>query len=144
MCGLTRRDRRVCRASNALVTVTQGLLDGLAELHGPLAPAHVIPDGTRVAERLPPSRVPSLEEPFQIYYVGQLYPWKGVDVLIEPMQFLPRAELVVKSCECCRLYIWLTEALPATGLRPPRTTAALSPASSIPPRLNRVASSHSR
>ena len=74
MCGLTRRDRRVCRASNALVTVTQGLLDGLAELHGPLAPAHVIPDGTRVAERLPPSRVPSLEEPFQIYYVGQLYP----------------------------------------------------------------------
>ena len=92
---LTRRERRVCRASNALVTITQGLLDGLAELHGPLAPAHVIPDGTRVAERLPPSRVPSPEEPFQIYYVGQLYPWKGVDVLIESMQFLPRAELVV-------------------------------------------------
>ncbi len=30
-----------------------------------------------------------------MYYVGQLYPWKGVDVLIESMKNLPGVELVV-------------------------------------------------
>ena len=92
---LTRRERRVCRQASALVTITQGLLNCLAELHGPLASAHVVPDGARVSKQtpLPPDRAP--DQPLQVYYTGQLYPWKGVDSLVEAMQHLPRAELVI-------------------------------------------------
>ena len=92
---LNRRERRVCRRASALVTITQGLLDCLTELHGPLVTAHVIPDGVRVTGQtvLPGGRAP--DQPLQVYYTGQLYPWKGVDALVEAMQHLPRAELVI-------------------------------------------------
>ena len=70
-------------------------MDCLTELHGPLVTAHVIPDGVRVTGQtvLPGGRAP--DQPLQVYYTGQLYPWKGVDALVEAMQHLPRAELVI-------------------------------------------------
>ena len=92
---LARREHRVCHGTTALVTITQGLLDLLVEQHGSLTEAHVVPDGARVSETLPPARRHSPQEPFRIYYIGQLYPWKGVDLLVESMQLVPGAELVI-------------------------------------------------
>ncbi len=92
---LTRRERRVCQGATAVVAITHGLLASLSELHAPLAQARVIPDGTGVPARPPSLRERSADQPLQVYYVGQLYPWKGVDVLVESMKHLTGAELVV-------------------------------------------------
>jgi glycosyltransferase involved in cell wall biosynthesis len=92
---LVRREHRVCHEATAVVTITRGLLDCLVERHGPLTEAHVVPDGARVSETPPPARKRSPGEPFRIYYIGQLYPWKGVDLLVESMPLLPGAELVI-------------------------------------------------
>ena len=78
-----------------MVAITHGLLTSLSALHAPLAPARVIPDGTEVAAKTQPPRARSANQPLQVYYVGQLYPWKDVDVLIESMKNLPGVELVV-------------------------------------------------
>jgi glycosyltransferase involved in cell wall biosynthesis len=54
----------------------------------------VIPNGCDVpADR----RFPGLaaESPPRVLYAGQLYPWKGVDVLVEAMAALPQARLVI-------------------------------------------------
>ena len=45
--------------------------------------------------RLPPFPRTDEARRLQIYYIGQLYPWKGVDTLLEAMQELPDQELVI-------------------------------------------------
>lgn len=90
---LDRRERRVCREASGLVTITRALLETLGDRHGKIAPARVVPDGTRLSEELPPFE--RLHSPPRVYYIGQLYPWKGVDVLVEAMRFVTGAELVV-------------------------------------------------
>jgi glycosyltransferase involved in cell wall biosynthesis len=92
---LARREHRVCHEATAVVTITRGLLDCLVEQHGPLTEAHVVPDGARVVEPPPPARKRPPGKAFRIYYIGQLYPWKGVDLLVESMPLLPGAELVI-------------------------------------------------
>ncbi len=92
---LTRRERRVCRRATAIVALTHGLLTCLSELHTPLAPVRVIPNATEIPAEMPPPPARSSDQPLQVYYVGQLYPWKGVDVLIESMKHIAEAELVV-------------------------------------------------
>jgi len=92
---LARRERRVCHEATAVITITRGLLDCLVKQHGPLTEAHVVPDGARVSETPPRARERSPGEPFRIYYVGQLYPWKGADLLMESMRLLPGVELVI-------------------------------------------------
>ena len=92
---LSRRERRVCQRATAVVAITQGLLTSLAELHEPIAQARVIPDGTEVSAEPQPPRPRNANQPLKLYYVGQLYPWKGVDVLIESMKKLPGVELTV-------------------------------------------------
>lgn len=89
---LDQRERRVCRNVSALVTITNALLASLEQRHGSLAPSLVAPDGCRVPENLPAGPDPA--EPNTVYYIGQLYPWKGVDVLVRAMQDVD-AELVV-------------------------------------------------
>ncbi len=92
---LDRRERRVCRKAASLVTISRSLLNCLERLHGPLAPAQVISDGARLTESTSPPRQRESGEPVEVYYIGQLYPWKGVDVLIESMRDLPLANLVI-------------------------------------------------
>jgi glycosyltransferase involved in cell wall biosynthesis len=90
---LDRRERRVCRGAAGMVTITGALLKALEERHGTIAPSRVVPDGARL-----PNEVPTFEglhSPPCVYYVGQLYPWKGVDVLVEAMGQVKDAELVV-------------------------------------------------
>jgi glycosyltransferase involved in cell wall biosynthesis len=89
---LDARERRVCRRASGIVTITRALLDALEERHSRLVSSAVIPDGCRVPDEAPE---PPRNSRSQIYYVGQLYPWKGVDVLIEAMRTVTGADLVV-------------------------------------------------
>jgi glycosyltransferase involved in cell wall biosynthesis len=90
---LDTRERRVCTRANGVATITKALRDALKERYGTLAPTRVVPDGCRVPSELPlPAGRPAIPA---VYYIGQLYPWKGVDVAIRAMQHVSRAELVV-------------------------------------------------
>jgi glycosyltransferase involved in cell wall biosynthesis len=91
---LERRERRVWRRAAGFVTTTEGIRASLAAAHGPRERTRAIPNGCDV----PTSQAfPGLagERPARVVYAGQLYPWKGVDVLIEAMAQVADARLVV-------------------------------------------------
>lgn len=90
---LRRRERRVWRGADGVVTTTGGIRDTFSAAFGPRARVRVVPNGCDApAAELP---APSREDPPRILYAGQLYPWKGVDVLVEAAARLPRARLVI-------------------------------------------------
>ena len=51
----------------------------------------VVPDGTNLTTE----ESPSSSTRKSVYYVGQLYPWKGVDTLIHAVSASPRRKLVI-------------------------------------------------
>ena len=89
---LDAREARVCRGAAGVVTITSSLLDALEARHGSIDRSRVIPDGARVPETPPP--LVSESRP-KVYYIGQLYPWKGVDVALRAMTRVEGVELVV-------------------------------------------------
>lgn len=91
---LRRREARVWRRAGGFVTTTAGIRDTLREAHGPRERVRVVPNGCDVAAD---RRFPGLSaaRPPRVVYAGQLYPWKGVDVLVEAMALVPEARLVV-------------------------------------------------
>ncbi len=97
---LMRRERRVWMGADGYVTITRALACDLAAAFGHrMRPAEVIPDGVRIDGRrsfdLPvPGPAPV------VCYAGHLYPWKGVDVLLEALAMLPFAHgLIVGGLE---------------------------------------------
>jgi len=91
---LERRERRVWRQAAGIVTTTAGIRDSFRERHGPRGPVRVIPNGCDVPED---RGFPGLarDQPPRILYAGQLYPWKGVDVLVDAAADVPGARLVI-------------------------------------------------
>jgi glycosyltransferase involved in cell wall biosynthesis len=90
---LFARERRVWAGAQGIVATTAGIRDSLGEAFGARARVCVVPNGCDPpAAVLPP---PSADDPPRVLYAGQLYPWKGVDVLVEAMARLPRARLIV-------------------------------------------------
>jgi glycosyltransferase involved in cell wall biosynthesis len=91
---IAAREARVWRRAAGFVATTRGILDSFVAAHGPRGGTRVIPNGTDVG----PDRVfPGLarETPPRILYAGQLYPWKGVDVLVRACADVPGARLVI-------------------------------------------------
>ena len=89
---LDEREARVCRGASGVVTITSALLESLETRHRPMGLARVIRDGCRAPE----TPLPRTDDHGpKVYYIGQLYPWKGVDVLIRAMARVASAELVV-------------------------------------------------
>jgi glycosyltransferase involved in cell wall biosynthesis len=94
LCRLQRREARVWRRAAAVVTTTAGIRDSFREAHGDRPRVHVVPNGCDVPlDR----RFGGLaaERPPRVVYAGQLYLWKGIDVLVEAMALVPEARLVV-------------------------------------------------
>jgi len=88
--GLKAMESFVYREADRLVTISDVLSEDLRELFGRPADA-VLPDGV-------PSDFLEIrrEEPGNgILYVGQLYPWKGVDVLLRALPRIPDERLIV-------------------------------------------------
>lgn len=91
---IAAREARVWRKAAAFVATTRGILESFAAAHGDRAHTRVIPNGTDVpADRAFPGL--SRETPPRIVYAGQLYPWKGVDVLVRAAAAVPDARLVI-------------------------------------------------
>lgn len=90
---LDRRERRVCQRATGVVAITAGLRDALEARHLPVAPIEVVPDGCSLPEEPPSPYAP--HEPLRVCYMGQLYPWKGVGVLVESMRHVESVELTI-------------------------------------------------
>lgn len=88
---LARREQRVWQRAAGFVTTTAGIRDSLAAAFGPRDRTRVIPNGCDV----PDARDARGADSRRVVYAGQLYPWKGVDVLVEALALLPGARLVV-------------------------------------------------
>jgi glycosyltransferase involved in cell wall biosynthesis len=90
---LRARERCVWRRADAVVTTTAGIRDSFREAFGPRPRVEVVPNG---CDPPPPALpAPSTAAPPRVLYAGQLYPWKGVDVLVEAMAAVPEARLVI-------------------------------------------------
>ncbi|MBE3095937.1 MAG: glycosyltransferase family 4 protein [Planctomycetes bacterium] len=84
---LARRERRVWRDADGYVTITAGLAAELRATFGDRHPLAVVPDGVRLApgRRFEPQ---ARRRPPVVGYVGHLYPWKGVDILLRALAHL--------------------------------------------------------
>ena len=91
---LRRREARVWRRARAFVTTTAGIRDTFVEQFGPRGGVSVIANGCDVpADRTFPGL--ASDRPPRVLYAGQLYPWKGVDVLVDAIARVPGARLVI-------------------------------------------------
>ena len=91
---LAAREAAVWRRAEGYVTITAGLARALEERLGTRPHVAVIPDGVR----LDPMRVwtpLSRHEPHVVGYAGHLYPWKGVDVLLEAIARTPDVSALI-------------------------------------------------
>lgn len=91
---LERRERRVWQRAAGFVATTAGIRQSFEAAYGSRGRIRVIPNGCDV----PVCRdFPGLaaEQPPRVLYAGQLYPWKGVDVLVEAIAAVKSARLVV-------------------------------------------------
>jgi glycosyltransferase involved in cell wall biosynthesis len=89
---LLARERRVWRRAAGCVTTTAGIRDTFASLFGPRERVRVIPNGCDAAAGFTGL---AREQPTRVLYAGQLYPWKGVDVLVRALAPLGDARLVI-------------------------------------------------
>ncbi len=90
---LFHREGRVWRRAAGVVTTTEGIRRTLGERYGPRARTAVISNGADA----PASSFPGLsgERPPRVLYAGQLYPWKGVEALVEAAALVPECRLVI-------------------------------------------------
>ena len=91
---LRRREERVWRGAAAFVATTAGIRDTFSEEFGPRERVHVVPNGCDVpADRAFPGL--AAERPARVLYAGQLYPWKGVDLLVDAVAKVPGVRLAI-------------------------------------------------
>jgi len=91
---LARREDRVWRHADGYVTITAGLALEMTERHGPRSRTVVVPDGVRIPETRNPEPG-TRSRSFTVAYAGHLYPWKGVDVLLDALALVPEARGVI-------------------------------------------------
>jgi glycosyltransferase involved in cell wall biosynthesis len=80
---LDRRERRVWTLAGAYVTITRALANDLAARYGPRPNVFVVPDGARGQTGVRPGS--DRGQTTLVAYAGHLYPWKGVDVLVQAL-----------------------------------------------------------
>ena len=89
---IENRERRVWTAARGFIATTQGILTTFERLFGARPRTAVVPNGCDT----PRDRVfTPPPEGGRVVYAGQLYPWKGVDVLVKAFARLNRGELVI-------------------------------------------------
>jgi glycosyltransferase involved in cell wall biosynthesis len=89
---LGRRERKVWREAEGYVTITAALARDLQQQIGSVRDVHVVPDGARIDAHATFDWIGPGTPPL-VAYAGHLYPWKGVDVLIEALALVPPESL---------------------------------------------------
>ncbi len=102
---LAKRESYVWRHADGYVTITNGLAAALTSRLGARAHLAVVPDGTRIVPSgtghpgtlapFPGTGPPGTLAPLTVAYAGHLYPWKGVDVLLEAIARVPAVQGLV-------------------------------------------------
>lgn len=145
---LARRERRVWRDAEGYVTITTALARDLQDQLGSVRDVHVVCDGTRLDptrafDWLGPSTStattstatrPAAAAPPVVAYAGHLYPWKGVDVLLDALPLVPdaRARIIgghAAEPDLARLQarareLGIADRVEFTGFLPPGVIAA--------------------
>jgi glycosyltransferase involved in cell wall biosynthesis len=85
---LARRERLVWRHADGYVTITEQLAQELTKRFGSRETRRTVPDGVR-STGAGTSEAPARGDQPHVVYAGHLYPWKGVDVLIDAIARLP-------------------------------------------------------
>jgi len=87
---LATREERVWRGASGYVTITEGLRRELEKRFGSREKTAVIADGFRGTKDAKDAKdAKATKEPFTIGYAGHLYPWKGVELVVEAVAALP-------------------------------------------------------
>lgn len=94
---LAAREERVWRGADAYVTITAGLARELSTRFGTRPRVAVIPDGARVGGQISifERTIENRDLTPTVGYAGHLYPWKGVDVLLEALTRLPGVRALI-------------------------------------------------
>jgi glycosyltransferase involved in cell wall biosynthesis len=88
---LGRRERFVWRKADGYATVTRLLADELADRFGGRAALAVVPDGARVEGEVQAWTPGAGHARRVVGYAGHVYPWKGVEVLLDALALVPEA-----------------------------------------------------
>jgi glycosyltransferase involved in cell wall biosynthesis len=91
---LAKREATVWAGADGYVTITAGLRRTLEEKFGPRPRMAIVPDGVRVVSG-GVSPLPREGSETVVGYAGHLYPWKGVDALIEAVARVPRLSALI-------------------------------------------------
>ena len=146
---LAKRDERVWKDADGYVTITDGLRVELQRRFGERTRIAVIPDGVRGADHADKSRAAENADyadterasdlgprtsDFTIGYAGHLYPWKGVDLIVEAVRALPETRALIvgghdKEPDLDRVKAFaeqlnVASRIEFTGLIPPAEVAA--------------------
>ncbi|QWR78047.1 glycosyltransferase family 4 protein [Candidatus Magnetomonas plexicatena] len=91
--ALKRLEKKIYTKSDALITISDKLRDDIDSIFGLTGKAcHTVPDAVRDDFFL--SETVVAKRTF-LFYSGSLYKWKGIDLLIEAMRYLPDETLVI-------------------------------------------------
>ncbi len=130
---LERRERRVWASADGYVTLTAAHASELADRFGPRRAVAVVPDGARLDPQRTFTWTAARREAPVVAYAGHLYPWKGVDVLIEALALVPEVQGRIvgghpREADLSRLTALATARglgarLEFTGLLPPHAVA---------------------
>ena len=88
--AIRKQEQRAYSGMDGIIAITHGLAVQMQETFSLAAPMEIIPDGVNLEffQNLPPR-----PRDRRIVYAGQLYPWKGVEMLVAAMRFVPQGEL---------------------------------------------------
>lgn len=86
------QEARIYSQADGIVATTKELKDQLEKTFPVSTKIAVIPNGVNIEFYNSVFKESKRE---RILYVGQLYPWKGVDTLLEAMRYVPKGELNV-------------------------------------------------
>jgi len=88
---ISRREREVLINVDKLIVISDSLKNTIQKYLGTSRRISTIPDGALISETLFSRKSGSRN----IVYIGQLYPWKGVNFLIKALKEIPDALLII-------------------------------------------------
>jgi glycosyltransferase involved in cell wall biosynthesis len=130
---LAKREAQVWARAAGYATITHGLMAAQRQRFGDRPHVAVVPDGARVSTHVARTAT-ATGHALVVAYAGHLYPWKGVDVLVDALSQVPDEHgLIVgghaTEPDLARLRaraasLGLEDRITFTGLVPPADVAA--------------------